>query len=68
MKDKESNLKFWTNFAEGIVHGATIGVVVLMTLPNARLSGGRLFPVEAIHFSIYFLIVSVSIFRHLVSG
>lgn len=68
IKDKKESLKFWTNVAEGLVHGVTIGVVVLLTLPNARLSGGKLFPVEAIHFAIYFSMLSVSIFRHLVSG
>jgi len=41
---------------------------VLMTLPNARLSGGKIFPVEAIHFSIYILMISVSIFRHMING
>ncbi len=50
------------------MHGATIAVVVLMTLPNARLSGGKIFPVEAIHFSIYILMISVSIFRHIING
>ena len=50
------------------MHGVTIGVVVLMTLPNARLSGGKIFPVEAIHFSIYILMVSVSVFRHIING
>lgn len=68
IKDKKETLRFWTNVAEGLVHGVTIGVVVLLTLPNARLAGGKLFPVEAIHFSVYFLMVSASILRHLVGG
>ena len=41
--------------------------MVILTLPNARLAGGKLFPVEALHFSIYFLLLNVSILRHLVS-
>ena len=40
----------------------------MLTLPNARLPGGKLFPVEALHLSIYFLLLSVSILRHLVYG
>ena len=40
----------------------------MLTLPNARLSGGKIFPVEAIHFSIYLLMLSVSIFRHVING
>ena len=56
------------NVLEGFAHGSVIGIVVLMTLPNARLAGGKIFPVEAVHFSIYFLMISVSIFRHLVNG
>ncbi len=68
IKDKRTSIKFWANVIEGLVHGVTIGVVVLLTLPNARLSGGKIFPVEAIHFSIYLLMISVSIFRHLING
>ena len=45
INDKKTNLRFWTNLVEGFVHGATIAVVVIFTLPNARLSGGKLFPV-----------------------
>jgi hypothetical protein len=67
VKDQKSNLKFWTSLTEGITHGITIAVVVLLTLPNARLPGGKLFPVQALHFSIYFLLVSVSVLRHMVS-
>ena len=68
IKDKKSTLAFVTNLIEGAVHGVSIAMVVIMTLPNARLKGGKLFPVEAIHFSIYFLMSSVSMFRHLVNG
>jgi hypothetical protein len=53
---------------EGLIHGGTIATIVMITLPNARLDGGKLFPVEAIHFSIYFLILNASIFRHLMGG
>jgi len=68
IKDKQSQITFWCNFSEGLLHGGTIAAAVLLTLPNARLAGGKLFPVEAVHFSIYFLVINVSIFRHLISG
>ena len=67
IKDKKTSLKFWTNLAEGLIHGFTIAIVVVMTLPNARRTGGKLFPVESLHFGIYFLLLNVSIFRHFVS-
>lgn len=39
-----------------------------MTLPNARFNDGRIFPVESIHYCIYFLLITVSIFRHVIQG
>lgn len=67
LKEKKSSLKFWASLLEGAIHGLTIALVVTLTLPNARLAGGKLFPVEALHFSIYFLLLNVSVVRHLVS-
>ena len=61
-------MKFVTNIIEAVIHGATISIVTLMALPNARFSDGRLFPVEAIHYCIYFLLITVSIFRHSIHG
>jgi hypothetical protein len=37
----------------------------LITLPQARLSGGKLLPAEAIHISIFILLVFVSNFRYI---
>lgn len=68
VKNQEYWINFFTNIIEAIMHGLTISFVVLLTLPNARFSDGRLFPVEALHFSIYFLLITVSIFRHMIYG
>jgi hypothetical protein len=68
LNDKKGLLRFWSNLGEGVLHGLTISLVIVLTLPNARLPGGKLFPVEAIHFSIYFLMLNVSVLRHLVYG
>jgi len=68
LNDKKGLLRFWSNLGEGIFHGLTISLVIVLTLPNARLPGGKIFPVEAIHFSIYFLMLNVSVLRHLVYG
>ena len=51
-----------------MLHGITISGSVLLILPNARLAGGKLFPIEGVHFSIYLLMINVSILRHLVNG
>lgn len=45
LNDKKGLLKFWSNLGEGILHGVTISLVVVMALPNARLPGGKLLPV-----------------------
>jgi hypothetical protein len=68
VKEKEYWIKFVSNIIEAVIHGATISIVVLMALPNARFSDGRLFPVESIHYCIYFLLITVSIFRHGIHG
>ena len=68
MEDKKAKIDFMTNIIEGIIHGISITVIVMKTLPNARLSAGRIFPIEALHFSIYFLLICISIFRHKIRG
>lgn len=61
-------MKFITNIVEAAVHGGTVATVVLLTLQDARFSDGRIFPIEALHFSIFFLLINVSVFRHLIHG
>lgn len=45
LNDKKGLLRFWSNLGEGILHGLTISLVILLTIQNARLPGGKLFPV-----------------------
>jgi hypothetical protein len=68
IKEMRSQVNFWTNLLEGLLHGTIIAGTVLLVLPNARLAGGKLFPVQGIHFSIYLLMINASILRHLVNG
>jgi hypothetical protein len=41
---------------------------VLLVLPKARLAKGKLFPIQGVHFSIYLLMINVSVLRHFING
>lgn len=56
-------LKFKHNIIEAVIHGATIFLSVFFSLTGARLSDGRLFPVEAFHLATFIVLISVGSFK-----
>lgn len=53
------------NVVEAMIHGGVIIGAVLLTLPQVRIKNGRLLPVEALHMSVFMLLVAVSTSRYI---
>ena len=62
---KSMNTKIWLNILEAIIHGGIIIGAVLLTLPQVRLSDGKVLPVGALHMAVFILLIAVSNCRYI---
>ncbi len=50
---------------EAVIHGGVIVGAMLLTLPQVKLSNGRLLPVGALHMAVFMLLIGVGNCRYL---
>lgn len=55
------------NILEACIHGTVIFLSVYFTLPQVRISDGRVLPIEAFHLSIFIVLISVGNFKKIFS-